>query len=151
MIKTRRSSDSKSDRVGYIKAVNKNTIGFESRHVMAQYLLNNSGSLRAFISEAVRTPAGRRMADHTTVRRIQTAPALAVAVRVAADRTAGAVTGLDTSALGRDTFAAVGRDTFAGSKSDCAAGTRQFPCTRTTSPKPTRRSSRIQSSERIIR
>lgn len=43
--------------------------------------------------------------------------------------------------------AAADLGTSADSRSGCVAGTKWFPCTRTTSPKPTRRSSKSRSSD----
>lgn len=100
--------------------------------------------LEAFISEAVHKIAERKMILYirtavAAVRCIRMVPASAfvAAARIEVDR---------RTAADRMAVAEVDQDTSAGSKFDCAAGTKRFPCTRTTSPRSTRRNSRIRSS-----
>lgn len=94
------------------------------------------------ISEAV-----HKIAVHTSaVQYIHTAAAVAVVAvqNIRIDLVAAVHTEAVHQAAADRT--AVADRTFVGSRFGCAAGTRLFPCTRTTSQMPTKRSSRIQSS-----
>lgn len=101
--------------------------------------------LEAFISEAVHKIVDRKIVLHihtvvVAVRCIRTVPvsAFVVVARIEVDR---------RTAADRMAVVEVDLDTSAGLRFGCAAGTKRSPCIRTTSPMPTRRSLRIQSSE----